>query len=174
VTDLPAVTARPAQLTDTDAIGELHVRTWRAAYPGLLPEATLEAMDARVQAAMWTRVFRPHARTRLLVAERAGVVVGFAAYGPNREDDLGSEAGELYAIYVSPEAWGTGAGHALMTEVIGGLRALGKTMAVLRVLDANERARRFYEREGWTFDRATEPYEADGVDVPEVRYRRSL
>jgi len=45
---------------------------------------------------------------------------------------------------------------------------------VLKVLEANERARRFYEREGWTFDRPTEPYDADGTLVPEVRYRRAV
>jgi ribosomal protein S18 acetylase RimI-like enzyme len=174
VTAAPPVRARPARPADTDAIGEIHVRTWHAAYRGILPDSTLAAMDPRVQAAMWSRVLRPNARTRLVVVERDGAVVGFAAYGPHRESDVGDEAGELYAIYVSPEAWGAGAGHALMTAVVDGLRACGKTAAVLRVLGANERARRFYEREGWVFDRETEPYQADGVAVPEVRYRKVL
>lgn len=170
----PPVTARPARPDDTDAIGELHVRTWRVAYAGMLPDPILEALDARVKAAQWSRTFRPGGRTRLLVAERAGTIVGFAAYGPHREPDLGAEAGELYAIYVTPEAWRTGAGHALMDAVVAGLRAEGRAVGILRVLEANDRARAFYEREGWSFDRATEPYDADGTPIPEVRYRRGL
>lgn len=168
------IVARPARPDDTDAIGVLHVRTWRAAYAGILPEPVLDGLDARLKAAQWSRVFRPTARTRLFVAERDGSVLGFAAYGPHREPDLGDEAGELYAIYVAPEAWGTGAGHALMDAVVAGLRREGRATGVLRVLAANDRARAFYEREGWSFDRPTEPYDADGTLIPEVRYRRAL
>jgi GNAT superfamily N-acetyltransferase len=174
VTAEAVVIARPARLTDTDAIGELHVRTWRAAYAGIIPDAILETLDPRVKAAQWARVFRPGSRTRLLAAEHDGAVVGFAAFGPHREPDLGDETGELYAIYVTPEAWGIGAGHALMVEVVSGLRRAGHRRGTLRVLDANERARAFYEREGWTFDKVTDPYDADGTLIPEVRYRRDL
>jgi GNAT superfamily N-acetyltransferase len=170
---LPIV-ARPARPDDTDAIGRIHVRTWRAAYAGMLPERMLDGMDATLQSAAWSRVFRPTAVTRLVVAERGDELLGFAAYGPHREDDLGTDAGELYAIYVAPEAWRSGAGHALMDAVVAGLRAAGWSRGVLRVLEANDRARRFYEHEGWTFDRVTEPYDADGTPVPEIRYRRDL
>ena len=170
----PSIVVREARLEDTDEVGRIQVRTWRAAYAGLIPEATLDRMDATLQSASWSRVFRPAATTHLLVAERDGRVVGFAAYGPHREPDLDAGTGELYAIYVSPDAWDTGAGHALMAGVLDGLRAQRRSGAVLRVLEANERARRFYEREGWSFDRPTEPYDADGTLVPEVRYRREL
>ncbi|MEV5463785.1 GNAT family N-acetyltransferase, partial [Streptomyces cellulosae] len=38
----------------------------------------------------------------------------------------------------------------------------------------NDRARRFYERAGFRADGAEEPFEVDGVAVPEVRYARPL
>ena len=47
----------------------------------------------------------------VFVAEQDGVVVGFVNVGPC--DHL-EGVGELYAIYVHPEAWSTGAGLALM------------------------------------------------------------
>ena len=168
------VVARPARLDDADAIGDIHVRTWKVAYAGILPDGLLDALDPTIQAARWSRAIRSGARTRLLVAERDGRIVGFAAYGPHREPDLGAEAGELYAIYVAPEAWGTGAGRALIRAVADGLRAAGHRVGILKVLDANARARAFYEREGWAFDRVTEPYDADGTPVPESRYRADL
>ena len=110
------VSTRPARAEDTDEVGRIQVRTWRAAYAALLPASTLDAMDPRIQGASWSRVTRPASVTRLLVAERGDRIVGFAAYGPHHEPDLDGSVGELYAIYVEPESWGTGAGHALMDD----------------------------------------------------------
>ena len=172
-TRLP-VTTRPARPEDTDEVGRIQVRTWRAAYTGLLPGSTMDAMDPLVQSASWSRVTRPTSVSRLLVAERGDRIVGFAAYGPHRERDLDRTSGELYAIYVEPESWSTGAGHALMDAALHGLREAGWASAILKVLEGNARARHFYEREGWVYDGPTDPFDADGQHVPEVRYRRDL
>ena len=45
---------------------------------------------------------------------------------------------------------------------------------LLWVLKGNDRARRFYQRAGFTADGAEEPFDVDGVAVPEVRYVREL
>jgi GNAT superfamily N-acetyltransferase len=179
MTDAPSrppapVSTRPARAEDTDEVGRIQVRTWRAAYAALLPASTLDAMDPRIQGASWSRVTRPASVTRLLVAERGDRIVGFAAYGPHHEPDLDGRVGELYAIYVEPESWGTGAGHALMDAAVRGLLEAGWSGAILKVLEGNDRAREFYEREGWVFDRPTDPFDADGQPIPEVRYRRDL
>jgi RimJ/RimL family protein N-acetyltransferase len=42
------------------------------------------------------------------------------------------------------------------------------------VLEANPRARRFYERAGWRPDGARKHYERWGVTAPEIRYRKRL
>lgn len=106
----------------------------------------------------------------MLVAEEDGAVVGFASCGESR--DAPGE-GELYAIYALPEAWGSGAGPALMTAALAALRT-GFETASLWVLEDNPRARRFYEREGWTRDGGRREEEFLGVQVAEVRYRISL
>lgn len=48
------------------------------------------------------------------------------------------------------------------------------TEATLWVLEANARARRFYERKGWAVDGAAREEEVGGRRVTEVRYRRLL
>lgn len=105
------------------------------------------------------------------LAERGGETIGFVSIGPARDD---AEAGEVYAIYVVPEAWGTGAGHALMLEALGRLREGGYREAILWVLDDNPRARTFYQREGWTV--TDEAREETFLETPvrEVRYRVTL
>jgi ribosomal protein S18 acetylase RimI-like enzyme len=93
-------------------------------------------------------------------------VVGFASCGESR-DAVGE--GELYAIYALPEAWGSGIGPALMTAALAALRATGFATASLWVLEDNPRARRFYEREGWT-QRGLREEEVLGIPIREAGY----
>jgi ribosomal protein S18 acetylase RimI-like enzyme len=114
---------------------------------------------------------RDRDRDPLLVAEDNGHVVGFALVGPAQDPE---GAGQLYAINVDPDQWGTGAGRALLAAAQGELVRLGYTEAVLWVLPGNARARRFYEVAGWAHDGAQRTGEAWGIAFTEVRYRRRL
>jgi ribosomal protein S18 acetylase RimI-like enzyme len=167
-----AVTVRHATVDDAPALGRVHVRAWQAAYRGQMPEGYLDGLRAEDRAAGWERgLQRDRARDPVLVAERDGRVVGFAVVGA-AEDPRG--AGELYAINVDPNHWGTGAGRALLLAAHAQLARLGYPEAVLWVLPGNRRARRFYEAAGWVAEGAERSAEVQGVVVPEVRYRRRL
>jgi GNAT superfamily N-acetyltransferase len=61
----------------------------------------------------------------------------------------------LEAIYVRPNAWGTGLAAALHDAAVAELRTRGVTRARLWVLEGNGRARQFYERLGWRADGTT-------------------
>jgi GNAT superfamily N-acetyltransferase len=109
--------------------------------------------------------------------------VGFAAYGPERaEDDEPGQPGgdredhgpaELYAIYVVPRQWSTGAGRALLDGVLALAAGDGYTDISLWVLEANARARNFYEQAGFApTGEAAVLARLDGV--MQVRYRRML
>ena len=73
-----------------------------------------------------------------------------------------------------PEAWGSGAGPALMAAALESLRTSGFIVASLWVLEDNPRAQRFYEREGWTRDGGRREEEFLGVPITEIRYRVTL
>jgi ribosomal protein S18 acetylase RimI-like enzyme len=88
-------------------------------------------------------------------------------------EGLAGVVGELYAIYVTPAWWSAGAGRALMESALSALEADGYRRAVLWVLADNARARRFYERAGFTPDGATNILAGLG-GVLEVRYTRDL
>jgi ribosomal protein S18 acetylase RimI-like enzyme len=159
---------RRARPGDAAAIAEVHARTWQATYEHVFGA---ERLAARVpDLALWTRILA-NERVEVNVAEAGGRIVAYVSVGPSRDDDA---EGELYAIYALPEAWGTGAGAALMQAGLDAMRAAGYRDAVLYVLDDNPRARRFYEREGWALDGGTKSEELLGVQVTEVRYRRVL
>jgi ribosomal protein S18 acetylase RimI-like enzyme len=86
---------------------------------------------------------------------------------------LAGQIGEVYALYVTPDWWSTGTGRSLMGAALAGLEAGGYQRAVLWVLAANNRARRFYERAGFTTDGESNILAGLG-GVLEVRYARPL
>jgi GNAT superfamily N-acetyltransferase len=172
-----SLVVRDAVEADADRLGRIKVAGWQAAYRGLLPDDALDQMDPpRIaagfadgiaelrQLAAPDRVF--------LVATDDDVVVGYVVAGPYRWDEIPG-AGEVYALYVDPDRWGSGAGRALMVAVEGRLQALGHPEAALWVLEANQVGRGFYEAVGWVADGASgERCEVD--NAREVRYRRPL
>jgi GNAT superfamily N-acetyltransferase len=164
------VTVRPATLRDAPAMGRVHVRAWQAAYRGQMPDDYLDGLRPEDRAAYWEGALRrTDLQGALLVAERDREVVGFAVVGPAREPE---GAGELYAINLDPDHWGTGAGRALLEAAQAELARGGFDETVLWVLTGNARARRFYEVAGWVADGSSRSDEVFGVTVHEVRYRR--
>ncbi len=155
---------RPGTPADAEAVARVHVGTWQTAYAHVFPPERLAELSVERRARQW-REWPP------LVAEMDGVIVGFVSVGASRDDDA---AGELFAIYVDPEHWGTGVGRELIAAGEERLRELGHGEAILWVLDDNPLARRFYERAGWHHDGTTRPIEIFGIEVPEVRYRKDL
>ena len=78
------------------------------------------------------------------------------------------EGAEIVAIHSLPESWGTGLGHAMLTEA---LKQIGERPVYLWAFKENTRARRFYEKHGFRWDGSERVSEFDGA--LEVRYMRS-
>ncbi|HZQ16466.1 MAG TPA: GNAT family N-acetyltransferase [Gaiellaceae bacterium] len=160
---------RLATDVDAEAIETIRVRGWQAAYRHVYPVEDLDALE--VDAGRWhARLAAPPEGWTTVVAVDGRRVLGFATVGPSRDED---DLGELYAIYVDPGEWSTGAGRALLQRAEE-LLAAEYEEATLWVLDENPRARRFYEAFGWTADGGRKAVERLGVRAPEVRYRKML
>jgi len=167
----PDPRVRRAGPEDADAIAEVHVASWEAAYPAFLPARVLAARGRPRRVRLWRDVLRePPARQEVLVADVGGSVAGFASYGPSEDPDEAVTVGELQALYVAPEHWRRGVGTALLVQAEARLAALGFDSARLRVLAANEQARRFYEGAGWADAGADTEYEG----APTRCYRKPL
>lgn len=168
---------RPARPDDAGAIARIHVSTWQAAYHHIFPAEGLDRLaddlDRRME--FWRGFIESQAtRAHALVCVDDERIVGFANVGPTRDADLDPEhVGELYAIYVLPDAWGGGAGRALMAELLALLRGDGFREAMLWVLEDNPRTRRFYELAGWRADGVVKSDTFLDTSVREVRYRIS-
>lgn len=171
---MTARVVRDATVDDAGGIAHVHTRTWQIAYDHVFPTARLAGIVEEHRAERWREILArpPEARTHTLVVEGEDGVVGFAHVGPTRDPEGSQElVGELYAIYVLPEAWGGGIGRALMGEVLERLRGDGYREAILWVIEDNPRTRRYYELAGWQLDGGTKEESVLDVPVPQVRYR---
>jgi GNAT superfamily N-acetyltransferase len=109
-----AALIRAARPDDARPVAEVHVASWRHAYRGLLPDESLERLSVDDREAMWRRAFEdPDPKSGAFVAEVDGRIVGFASFGPSRDEDVPDGTGEVPAIYVEPAALGTGVGREL-------------------------------------------------------------
>ncbi|BCJ52159.1 hypothetical protein Asp14428_36340 [Actinoplanes sp. NBRC 14428] len=96
-------------------------------------------------------------------------LVGFTYLGPGEDDGVA----ELSAIHADPAFVGTGVGRAMMLDALPALARIAPR-AVLWVLEGNARARRFYERGGWTADGVTRMDTLGNEPVRHLRYARAV
>ena len=142
---LGQIGVRRASSADASRIAAVHDAAWALAYRGIIPGRELERMIARRGPKWWKRALDRH--TAVMVLEIAGEIRGYATLGPNRMRML-PFAGEIYELYLQPEAQGLGFGRLLFDTAEAELRRYGLASFAVRVLAENEGARAFYERIG--------------------------
>jgi ribosomal protein S18 acetylase RimI-like enzyme len=167
---------RAGGLVDVAAVAALHALSRQVTYRGIIPAGALRAMTAKGLSRSWTdRVAREHATHRLYLAEVAGDLRGFSYVGPGDEiERVPPGTGVLYAIHVHPDAQGTGIGRALMDLSLRTFADWQYANAILWVLEGNERACRFYERNGWRHDGTVRESPIGNVVTRQLRYVRPV
>ncbi len=136
-----------------------------------MPQDFLDAMDPMSIASSWADSIAA-GRSRLYVALAGEQVIGYAGVGPERDEKAPPNTGELYALFVHPDHWGTGAARALTDAACTDLRAADCATVRLWVLEANIRARRFYTRYGFT--ETPDRTRSSLGDLPEIRLAAPL
>jgi L-amino acid N-acyltransferase YncA len=102
-------------------------------------------------------------------------IVGFSALGPSRDADATPGTAEVLAIYVHPEKWNKGIGRALMSASLDDIRNGKFDQVTLWVLEANQRARSFYESFGFEHDGVMKDDDQwKNIVLREIRYRLKL
>jgi ribosomal protein S18 acetylase RimI-like enzyme len=144
---LGQIGVRRAASADASRIAAVHDAAWAQTYRGIIPGRDLQWMIARRGPVWWKRALDRH--TAILVLEVAGELRGYATVGPNRMRML-PFAGEIYELYLTPEAQGLGFGRHLFEAARAELRRYGLASFAVRVLADNHAAHGFYERLGGT------------------------
>jgi ribosomal protein S18 acetylase RimI-like enzyme len=113
--------------------------------------------------------------TALCVYEEDGCVLGFASFGPSRDDDADVlVTAELMALYVHPKVWNRGIGQSLWQQVEN-IITCNFTEVTLWVLRDNIRARSFYEAMGLVAETGKEKLlPRYDCELYEIRYQKLL
>ncbi|WP_028033407.1 GNAT family N-acetyltransferase [Chelativorans sp. J32] len=117
------------------------------------------------------RAFRNHigsGTTSLLVAERDGVVLGYALVFYRR----GVKIARLYSIAVASSEASAGIGRGLLAAAEATVRANGRSILRLEVREDNLRALELYKRAGYRPIGRRENYYEDGA--PALRLEKDL
>jgi ribosomal protein S18 acetylase RimI-like enzyme len=168
-----ALVVRDATAEDALEVARVHIRAWRAAYRGLMPDEYLDGLREQERASRYSLGAAGSGTPETILAVRDGSIRGFASIGSSRDADV-PDAGELCALYIDPPHWQEGIGSLLMTHGYERLRARGFDEAILWLLVGNEGAERFYRADGWRPDGSNRHENVWGVESHVIRFRRAL
>ena len=144
---------RKATQDDIPTIAALHVEGWKGAYGGIVDQAYLDSLTVEKRIQDWQGWLAAE-ESEVFVAEEEGRAVGFVVIGRTKTPPPGSSpirpshSGEIYALYLDPDFWRRGIGTALIKRAARELKERKHSTVCLWVLDANARAKAFYEKMG--------------------------
>jgi len=137
---------RPATLQDEASLTSLAWRLTAFTLPDWRKPESIAEADAREMIAA-IRAGAPD--SEVFIAEREGVTAG-CLHVLETADFFGLTHAHISVIATTAEAEGTGVGRALLQHADVWARRRGHSLLTLNVFAANERARRFYERAGYS------------------------
>ena len=177
----PVITTRRATADDVDAVLG-HVQAGFDSYTQFTPPGwhpPVASID-RVR----TRLYLDDPETWGLLALADGASVGHVVFMPARDrgtppDRSGNPLSyplipglaHLWQLFVLPEWWGGGIAPVLHDRAVAEMRTRRFAQARLFTPSLHARARRFYERHGWT---ACEEHFNDGLNLMLFEYRLRL
>lgn len=153
-------------------MGYVHAESWQKAYRGIVPDDIVDAFTPEKRG----EVFREAIATRpeeYYFFKVNGHPAGIALLHKSHEDNAADTDGEIYAIYVHPDFWGTPVTHEAFQFCVNRLKERGFTRLTIWVLESNIRARKFYEKHGFVFDGAKQQIDL-GKSLTEVRYAKTV
>ncbi len=163
------LTIRAAEIEDAAHIANVHVKTWRATYAGIIPETELIQVTTENRAITWARVIeRARDDMPILVSENEdGEIVGFISGGGIRSVIPGHEA-EISSLYILPGFQKSGHGRRLFMAASNRLSAAGFEGLAVWVLKDNP-ATAFYKHLGGSLV-SSRTIRYGSVDLDELAY----
>jgi GNAT superfamily N-acetyltransferase len=156
------VTVRPATIADASEVADIWYHGWRDGHLGHVPD---ELLAVRTEESFHVRA--PQRIGDTVVADVNDAVAGFVTV-------VGDEVEQ---VYVAGPHRGTGVAAVLLGEAERQVGRNGHQRAWLAVAAGNERARRFYQRNGWSdegpFDYAAAS-DSGPITVPCRRYVKQV
>lgn len=158
-----------AVLANAEDLGFVHATSWKQAYRGIVPQTFLDQLTSESRATFFRKAISI-SQHEFYGAYLKGKPVGMMSIGHSRDKDASEDTAEISAIYCIADVWGTGCGRQLMDFAVNHLKKHAYHTISLWVFEENRRARKFYEKYGYTFDGTKEQSDISGKQLTEMRY----
>lgn len=145
---------------DIDKVRQIYILGWQNAFRGIVPQEYLDHMNLDDWAPPLNGAY---------VLTDGKDILGTSSISSARDRSF-ADWGEIISIYVLPELIGKGYGHLLFEFVKEKLLALHYTKIYLTVFEDNVRARSFYEKHDFQWNKERIPCNVGGRDLVELRY----
>lgn len=156
------------QKDDRFAISRIYEESWKFAYKDIIPQSYLESIPT----GHWVSNLDKEEMSTLVLIED-DTFIGTSSYCKSRFSDF-EDFGEIVSIYLLPQYMGKGYGKYLLDAAVRELAQLGFHDIFLWVLEDNLRARRFYEKAGFTLSQNYLDDNIGGKELREVLYYCSV
>jgi len=128
-----------------------HIACWQVAYKGILSDEYLDNMNVEQMTEVNQKILSEPGAFTCYYVEYNEKMIGRLVISESRDEDK-PDAGEIAAMYLLDTFWNKGYGRMMMDFSLAELKHMGHDEVFLWTLEANTRARRFYEKCGFTFD----------------------
>ena len=166
------INIRKALPEDAHDYTDCHISIWQSAYKGIVPDNYLDNMPAEKE--QHTKRYKDTLTNPgsceyfcVMKSERMiGFIITNKSVGENK-----TNIGEIWAVYLREEFWGTGYGKEMLDFAVYNLICANSDEIFLWVFEDNIRARRFYEKNNFRFDgtqREVDWY--GGVPLVQLKY----
>jgi ribosomal protein S18 acetylase RimI-like enzyme len=160
---------REAQHSDVAAIARLHANSWQQTYRGMMPDAFLDGDVVANRLQLWNdRLANDRPDQFVCLAEDGANLVGFICAIGNEDPVWGSF---IENMHVAQAYKRQGIGTELMQAAAVWLKVRHADLGVyLWAIEANDGARRFYERLGGENVGTLDRLDPAGGSAPNCRY----
>ncbi len=132
-----------------EELGFIHATSYRRAYRGIVPDNILAEYTPQKRAAAFRQAIAKD-EDEIYLFKVNHSAVGFAVLNkhPHYPGAAEDEA-EINALFFLPDFWGMDAASRALAFCFNRLRLLGYKRATVWVMEGNDRARRFFEKNGF-------------------------
>jgi RimJ/RimL family protein N-acetyltransferase len=163
---------RYADISDAKTLGEIHSKSWKVAYKGIVPNEILDNITVEKRQKYFEKALTDGWEEDAIIF-KDNEAVGLICIGKCRDTDQPDTCGEILGIYLLAEYWNIGIGSELINWGLNELKKRNYNKVTLWVLEENINARRFYEKIGFKHDGTVKEISI-GKKLYEYRYEKII
>lgn len=147
-----------------DDVSRVYAESWKYAYRGIIPQDYLDGISET----RWSEYLRREIPNLWIVSDDKRII-GASTYSPARDSKYAGW-GEIVSIYLLPEYFHRRIGTRLLNASVNELISKGYGSSYLWVLEDNLAARKFYEKNGFSYSGEMAETDIGGKKLNELRY----